>query len=47
MSEDYDDYLANLFLQCYVLVISVYISMIMLPGISSIEIHFLGVLYQF
>lgn len=45
--EDYRDYLANLFLQYYVLTVSVHISVITLPEISSTETHFLGFLYQF
>lgn len=45
--EDYHDYLANIFLQYYVLAVSVPISLIILPEISSIETHLLGFLNQF
>lgn len=40
--EDYHDYLANIFLQYYVLTVSVPISMIILPEISSIELTYWG-----
>lgn len=40
--EDYHDYLANIFLQYYVLAVSVPISMIILPEISSIELTYWG-----